>query len=214
MATEEEQRQLLDFARRHDLWLLADEVYDRLYWKGAEALEPAPSILRQATRQDAVMVVQSFSKSYCMTGWRLGYLVGRRDLIAKATQLNEFVVSHAPSFTQKAGEAALAEGEAPLAEMLARLRQNRDLCLEALGAMPGVTVPAPEGAFYVFPRIEGVPDSFALAKRLLIETRVGVAPGVAFGAGGEGSLRICYAAGREVLEPALERIQKFLRSGA
>jgi hypothetical protein len=214
VATEEEQRQLLDFARRHDLWLLADEVYDRLYWKGTEALEPAPSILRQASRQDAVMVVQSFSKSYCMTGWRLGYLVGRRDLIAKATQLNEFVVSHAPSFTQKAGEAALAEGEAPLAEMLARLRQNRDLCLEALGAMPGVTVPAPEGAFYVFPRIEGVPDSFALAKRLLIETRVGVAPGVAFGAGGEGSLRICYAAGREVLEPALERIQKFLRSGA
>ncbi|MGO9894222.1 MAG: pyridoxal phosphate-dependent aminotransferase [Bryobacteraceae bacterium] len=214
VASEEEQRQLLDFARRHDLWLLADEVYDRLYWKGTEALEPAPSILRQASRQDAVMVVQSFSKSYCMTGWRLGYLVGRRDLIAKATQLNEFVVSHAPSFTQKAGEAALAEGEAPLAEMLARLRQNRDLCLEALGAMPGVTVPAPEGAFYVFPRIEGVPDSFALAKRLLIETRVGVAPGVAFGAGGEGSLRICYAAGREVLEPALERIQKFLRSGA
>ena len=112
------------------------------------------------------------------------------------------------------GETALAEGEAPLREMLARLRQNRDLCLEALGAVPGVTVPAPEGAFYVFPRIDGASDSFALAKRLLLETRVGVAPGVAFGAGGEGSLRICYAASLEVLEPALERIQKFLRAGA
>jgi aspartate/methionine/tyrosine aminotransferase len=212
VATEEEQRQLLDFARRHDLWLLADEVYDRLYWRGSGAA--APSILRLATRQDAVMVVQSFSKSYCMTGWRLGYLIGRRDLIAKATQLNEFVVSHAPSFTQKAGETALAEGEAPLCEMLAGLRRNRDLCMDALRGLPGVHVPAPEGAFYVFPRIEGVSDSFALAKRLLLETRVGVAPGVAFGAGGEGSLRICYAAGREVLEPALERIQKFLRAGA
>jgi aspartate/methionine/tyrosine aminotransferase len=213
VATEEEQRQLLDFARRHDLWLLADEVYDRLYWKGTEPLQPAPSILRLATRDDAVMVVQSFSKSYCMTGWRLGYLIGRRDLVAKATQLNEFVVSHAPSFTQKAGETALAEGEAPLCEMLARLRQNRDLCLEALGAIPGVSVPAPEGAFYVFPRIEGATDSFALAKRLLMETRVGVAPGVAFGAGGEGSLRICYAASLEVLEPALERMERFLRAG-
>ena len=159
------------------------------------------------------MVVQSFSKSYCMTGWRLGYLVGRRDLIAKATQLNEFVVSHAPSFTQKAGETALADGEAPLCEMLAGLRQNRDLCLEALGSVRGVTLPAPEGAFYVFPRIEGASDSFALAKRLLLETGVGVAPGVAFGAGGEGSLRICYAASRSVLAPALERIQKFLRNG-
>jgi aspartate/methionine/tyrosine aminotransferase len=149
-----------------------------------------------------------------MTGWRLGYLAGRRDLIAKATQLNEFVVSHAPSFTQKAGETALAEGEGPLCEMLTRLRQNRDLCLEVLGAIPGVTVPAPEGAFYVFPRIEGATDSFALAKRLLMETRVGVAPGVAFGAGGEGSLRICYAASREVLEPALERMERFLRAGA
>jgi hypothetical protein len=214
VASEEEQRQLLDFARRHDLWLLADEVYDRLYWSGTAPLEPAPSILRLATRQDAVMVVQSFSKSYCMTGWRLGYLAGRRDVIAKAIQLNEFVVSHAPSFTQKAGETALAEGEGPLCEMLTRLRQNRDLCLEVLGAIPGVTVPAPEGAFYVFPRIEGTTDSFALAKRLLMETRVGVAPGVAFGAGGEGSLRICYAASREVLEPALERMERFLRAGA
>jgi aspartate/methionine/tyrosine aminotransferase len=98
--------------------------------------------------------------------------------------------------------------------MLAGLRRNRDLCMDALRGLPGVHVPAPEGAFYVFPRIEGVSDSFALAKRLLLETRVGVAPGVAFGAGGEGSLRICYAAGREVLEPALERIQKFLRAGA
>jgi hypothetical protein len=213
VASQQEQRQLLDFARRHDLWLLADEVYDRLYWNGTEPLQPAPSILRQATRQDAVMVVQSFSKSYCMTGWRLGYLVGRRDLIAKATQLNEFVVSHAPSFTQKAGETALADGEAPLGEMLAGLRQNRDLCLEALGSVRGVTLPAPEGAFYVFPRIEGASDSFALAKRLLLETGVGVAPGVAFGAGGEGSLRICYAASRSVLAPALERIQKFLRNG-
>ena len=113
MATEEDQRRLLDFARRHDLWLLADEVYDRLFYAGTRLGDPAPSILRMATRDDAVMVVHSFSKSYCMTGWRVGWLVARRDLAAKATQLNEFIVSHAPSFAQKAGETALAEGEGP-----------------------------------------------------------------------------------------------------
>ena len=213
VATEAEQQGLLDFARRHGLWLLADEVYDRLFYAGKQLGEPAPSILRMATRDDAAMVVQSFSKSYCMTGWRLGYLIARRDLAAKATQLNEFIVSHAASFTQKAGEAALAEGEPELLRMLARLKENRDLCLSALSGMKGVTVPKPDGAFYLFPRIAGLRDSFAFCRRLLEETRVGLAPGVAFGEGGEGSLRICYAAERPILEPAMERLQKFLRAG-
>jgi aspartate aminotransferase len=218
VATEQEQHGLLDFARRHGLWLLADEVYDRLYYGGAHLGEaglgePAPSILRQATRDDAVMVVHSFSKSYCMTGWRLGYLIARRDLAAKATQINEFVVSCAPNFTQRAGEAALADGEPELLRMLERLKESRDLCLGALAGIAGVTVPKPDGAFYLFPRIDGLTDSFAFCLRLLEETRVGLAPGVAFGAGGEGSVRICYAAERSILEPAMERLMKFLRAG-
>lgn len=214
VATEEEQQGLLDFARHHKLWLLADEVYDRLYYAGAQLGDPVPSILRKATRQDAVMVVHSFSKSYCMTGWRVGWLVARRDLAEKATQLNEFIISHAPTFAQKAGETALAEGEGPLVEMLDRLKQNRDLCLQALGGMNGVTVPKPDGAFYLFPRIEGLRDSFGFCRRLLEETRVGLAPGVAFGAGGEGSVRICYAAEQSILEPAMARLTRFLNAGA
>jgi hypothetical protein len=214
VATGEEQRKLLEFARRHGLWLLADEVYDRLYYAAAEPGDPAPSILRMATRDDAVMVVHSFSKSYCMTGWRLGWLVARRDLAGKATQLNEFIISHAPSFAQKAGETALAEGEPELRRMVGRLRENRDICLQALAGIAGVTLPKPDGAFYVFPRIDGLQDSFAFCKRLLEETRVGLAPGVAFGAGGEGSIRICYAAERAILEPAMERLTRFLRAGA
>jgi aspartate/methionine/tyrosine aminotransferase len=214
VVTEREQKALLDFARRHGLWLIADEVYDRLYYSGAELGEPVPSILRLATRDDAVMVVHSFSKSYCMTGWRVGWLVARRDAAAKATQLNEFIISHAPSFAQKAGETALAEGEPELRQMLARLKENRDLCLEALSSAPGVTVPKPDGAFYLFPRIDGLSDSFGFCRRLLEETRVGLAPGVAFGEGGEGSIRICYAAERSILEPAMERLTRFLRSGS
>src|SRR6202008_4675094 len=123
------QQGLLDFARRHGLWLMADEVYDRLYYGGAQLGDPVPSILRKTTRDDAVIVVHSFSKSYCMTGWRVGWLVARQDLAAKATQLNEFIISHAPSFAQKAAETALAEGEDELAGMIARLQANRDLCL-------------------------------------------------------------------------------------
>jgi len=213
VATEADQQRLLDFARRHDLWLLADEVYDRLNYLGARLGEPAPSILRLASRDDAVIVVQSFSKAYRMTGWRLGYLIARRDLAEKAAQMNEFIVSHAASFTQKAGETALADGEEELARMLEGLRANRDLCLDALRGMPGVTVPEPDGAFYLFPRIAGVADSFAFCRRLLEETRVGLAPGVAFGAGGEGSVRICYAAERSILEPAMERLGSFLQQG-
>jgi aspartate/methionine/tyrosine aminotransferase len=212
VATEEEQQGLLDFTRRHGMWLLADEVYDRLYYAGAKLGDPVPSILRRATRDDAVMVVHSFSKSYCMTGWRVGWLVARRDVTEKATQLNEFIISHAPSFAQKAGETALADGEVELARMLERLKENRDLCLDALRGISGVTVPKPDGAFYLFPKVDGLNDSFTFCRRLLEETRVGLAPGVAFGEGGEGSFRICYAAERSILEPAMERLTKFLRA--
>ena len=210
-ASQEEHQQLLDFCRERGLWLMADEVYERLWYEGPRAGEPASSILRLATREDAVVVIQSFSKAYCMTGWRVGWLVARRDLAGRAAQLNEFIVSHAPSFTQKAAETALAEGEEELARMVERLRANRDFCRAALAEMPGVTVPNPDGAFYLFPKIGGVEDSFEFCRRLLIETKVGLAPGVAFGAGGEGSVRICYAAERAILETAMDRLSGFLR---
>jgi aspartate/methionine/tyrosine aminotransferase len=212
VATEEEQQGLLDFTRRHGMWLIADEVYDRLYYAGAKLGDAVPSILRKATRDDAVMVIHSFSKSYCMTGWRVGWLIARRDVTAKATQLNEFIISHAPTFAQKAGETALADGEGELLRMLERLKENRDLCLDALRGIAGVTVPKPDGAFYLFPQVDGLTDSFAFCRRLLEETRVGLAPGVAFGEGGEGSFRICYAAEQSILEPAMERLTKFLRA--
>ncbi|MBI1897277.1 MAG: pyridoxal phosphate-dependent aminotransferase [Acidobacteria bacterium] len=213
VATEDDQRGLLDFARRHNLWLMADEVYERLNYPDAGGFAPVPSILKKCTREDAVIVIQSFSKSYCMTGWRLGWLVGRKDVVARATQLNEFYVSHANSFVQRAGEAALLWGESWLREMLAALRANRDFCLAALRSMTGLTVPKPDGAFYLFPRIHGLTDSFDFCKRLLLEERLGLAPGVAFGPGGEGSVRLCYAAERAILEPAMERLGRFLAAG-
>jgi hypothetical protein len=212
VATEKEQEGILDFARRHDLWILADEVYDRIYYRPPELGMPAPSILRKATRGDAVMVVQSFSKTYCMTGWRVGWMVVRRDVGKKAAQLNEFVVSHAASFSQRAAQTALARGEDGVREMVGRYKENRDFCLHALSEIRGVSVPSPDGAFYLFPRIEGLKDSFEFCLRLLRETKVGIAPGVAFGAGGEGSVRICYAAELPILEAGMEKISRFLSS--
>jgi aspartate/methionine/tyrosine aminotransferase len=212
VASVETQKKLLDFARRHNIWLMADEVYERLNYTGAKLTDAAPSILKLATRDDAVIVIQSFSKTYCMTGWRLGWLVARRDLAARAGQLNEFIVSHAPSFAQRAAETALLWGENAIAEMLVRLRENRDFCLAALRKMPRVTIPSPDGAFYLFPQVAGVKDSFEFCKKLLLETNVGLAPGVAFGAGGEGSIRICYAAEREILEQAMLRLKLFLET--
>ena len=209
VASRRDQEALLEFCRRHRLWLLADEVYERLYYGG----NVAPSILRLCDRDDAVLVVQSFSKTYCMTGWRLGWLVTRRDAARKATELNEFVVSHAPAMAQKAGEVALRDGESELASMRERLRDNLDFCRQALDAMPGVTLPEPLGAFYLFPRIEGLSDSFDFCRRFLLGKRVGFAPGVAFGAGGEGSVRLCYAADREILREAMVRLRAFLAEG-
>jgi aspartate aminotransferase len=209
-----EQRRLLDFCRERGVWLLADEVYERIYYAGARLGDPAPSILRLCDRSDAVQVVQSFSKSYCMTGWRVGWLVTRADLGPKLAQLNEFVVSHAATFAQVAARTALLEGEDELRHMVEALKANRDFCVGALRELPGVTVPEPDGAFYLFPRIDGLADSVAFCRRLLLEERVGLAPGSAFGAGGDGSVRICYAAERSILEPALERLERFLRAGA
>jgi hypothetical protein len=205
----DEERRLLELCRHRGIWLLADEVYERIYYGGA-AGDPAPSILRLCDRDDLVHVVQSFSKAYCMTGWRVGWLVTRADVGPKLAQLNEFIVSHAATFSQVAALTALLDGEEELARMVDELRAKRDLCLSALRALPGVTVADPGGAFYVFPQIEGLDDSFSFCKRLLLEERVGLAPGSAFGAGGEGCVRICYAAERSVLEPALERVARFL----
>ena len=209
VATVAEQQQLLDFSRRHGLWLLADEVYERIYYQGPVA----PSILRLCSRDDAVIAVQSFSKSYCMTGWRLGWAVARADLIAQAAPLNEFIVSHAPTFIQRAGLVALTHGEDEVAARAELFHERMSFCYNALSSTKGVTVPKPEGAFYLFAKIDGVDDSFSFCVDLLKSNKVAVAPGVAFGAGGEGAIRICTASELPILETAMERLCRFIERG-
>ena len=186
----DEQQALLTHCRRSGTWIVADEVYERM-WFGAGPC--APSFLDLATADDRLIVVHSFSKSLLMTGWRLGWMVVPDGVVAQIGKLIEFNTSCAPEFVQHGGLAALALGDSFVLGLVQRLRNCRDLLLEQLQRLPGVTAAVPDGGLYAFLRIEGHSDSLALAKRLVAEHGLGLAPGVAFGPEGEGWLRWCFA---------------------
>ena len=198
---------LLDFARRHGLYVIADEVYARVVYDG----DVAPSLLDLAEPQDRVVVVNSFSKTWAMTGWRLGWLVGPPEIVEVMGKLIQYNVSGAPTFIQHAAVTAVREGEDFARSMTERYRAGRALVLDALRGLNRVQVAPPEGAFYAFIRVDGMKDSVAFAKEILAKTKVGLAPGAAFGVGGEGHLRLCFAASRDRLMPALERLIPILR---
>ena len=206
-ATRDELVQILDIARRRRVWLIADEVYSRLIYDGAPA---APSLLDVAAPDDRVIVCNSFSKAWVMTGWRLGWLVvpqGARDAV---TELVEVTHSGVAPFIQHAGLAALDDA-AGVAQFRTHCATGRGLVGDAIADLNGVRYVPPTGAFYAFVGVEGLSDSLALAKRLVSEHKVVVAPGVAFGAAGEGYLRICFAQSAERIQRAMGRLRDGLR---
>jgi len=206
VASQEEQRALAELARENGIAILSDEVYERIVYDGPVA----PSIAKVAPQREGIIIAHSFSKSYCMTGWRVGYCLGPREAIAQMIKLQEFVVSHPSSISQRAAITALREGEGFVKEMVERYRRQRDFMYSRLSRMKGLEVKKPEGAFYIFPRVAGVKDSFQFAEDLLRKKAVGVAPGCAFGLGGEGCIRLCYAAEEGVMAPALDRLEEYL----
>jgi aspartate/methionine/tyrosine aminotransferase len=209
-ATSEELATILEITRRRRVWLISDEVYSRLVYSGAPA---APSILDVAEPDDRVMVCNSFSKTWMMTGWRLGWLVvpeGTRDAI---TELVEVTHSGVAPFIQHAGLAAVQDTGA-VEQFRAFCATGRDLTGEALSDLNRVRYSPPDGAFYAFVGVEGLTDSFALARKLVVDHRVAVAPGVAFGAGGEGYLRLCFAHSADRIERAMDRLRDGVRSAA
>lgn len=189
--TRAEQQALLDHCRRTGTWILADEVYERLYYEGGPC---APSFLDLATPEDRVVVAHSFSKSFLMTGWRLGWLVLPAGCEGAIGKLIEFNTSCAPVFVQRAGLAGLAMADAFVPGLVAQLKARRDQLVDGLQRLPGVTVATPPGGMYAFFQVAGEPDSLAFAKRLVAEHGLGIAPGAAFGPEGEGWLRWCFAA--------------------
>lgn len=205
------QQAVFDHCQRHGIWIIADEVYERLYY-GPEGTI-APSFLDIAPRDARVIAVNSFSKAWLMTGWRLGWMVLPAALMDDLGKLVEYNTSCAPSFVQEAGVVAVSEGEAFTQDLVQRLRGARDHLVGALSALPGVDAHAPEGAMYVFFKLAGATDSLALCKQLVREAHLGLAPGSAFGDEGEGFVRWCYACDVERLDEGVRRLKGFLSAG-
>ena len=205
--TREEQRVVLEHCRRHGIWIFADDAYERLYF-GPGAI--APSFLGLCEPEDRVVSANTFSKSWLMTGWRLGWLVVPPALTADLGKLVEYNTSCAPVFVQRAGIAALKEGEPVIARTVERFRDARDFLVKQLKTVPRVQVAVPDGAMYAFFRVEGMADSLAFCKRLVREQGLGLAPGAAFGPEGEGYVRWCFAASHDKLADGVARLRRAL----
>jgi len=200
------QRVLLEHCRKHGIWILADDAYERIYF----AADAAPSFLDIANGDDRVVSANTFSKSWLMTGWRLGWIAGPAQLIADVGKIIEYNTSCAQMFVQRAGVAAVTQGDAVTRGFVARLKAARDFLHRELASIDGIEAVAPPGAMYAFFRVRGVSDSLAFCKRLVREHGLGVAPGAAFGPEGEGFVRWCFAAGEERLAEGVRRLKHAL----
>ena len=207
--TADEQRAILEHCRRTGTWIVADEVYERIYFEPGR--RAAPSFLDLADADDRLVVVHSFSKSFLMTGWRLGWIVVPEALIEAVGKLIEFNTSCAPVFVQRAAIAALGRADVFVPGLVQRMKACRDVLLPRLAELPGVSVAVPQGGMYAFFRLDGENDSLALAKRLVVEAGLGLAPGAAFGPESEGWLRWCFASrDPERLGLGVDRLAKFV----
>jgi aspartate/methionine/tyrosine aminotransferase len=230
----EAQRAILEHCRRHGIWIFADDAYERLYYgepggnaargaeRGTDAVSErgrhaagvpnvAPSFLDLADPGERVISTNTFSKSWLMTGWRLGWAVVPAALEADLGKLIEYNTSCAPVFVQRAGIAAVTQGEPVIAHTLERFRKARDFLVGELQAIPGVEVALPSGTMYAFFRVRGMTDSLAFCKRLVAGHGLGLAPGAAFGPQGEGYVRWCFAASDDKLAEGVARLRKALK---
>jgi len=207
MASEAELRCLLAHARARGIWIVSDEVYSRI----AYGARHAPSFVTLATPDDAVVIVNSFSKSWSMTGWRLGWIIAPAELAVVLEKMTEFNVSHPTTFVQWGGVAALDHGDAYVDALVGRYAEAAELVYDRLSSLPRVRLSRPRSAFYAFFQVDGMTDSFGYAVELMRRTKVGLAPGVAFGPAGEGHLRLCFATSLPKLSRALDRLVPGLR---
>ncbi len=209
--TREEQATILAHCRRTGTWILADEVYERLYYAGDTANGSAPSFLDVAEPDDRVIVAHSFSKSFLMTGWRLGWLVLPAALTAAVGKLIEFNTSCAPVFVQRGATVALQRGSEVTPALVAHLKTCRDTLVPLLSAVPGVTLAEPLGGMYAFFTLQGHDDCLDVAKRLVREAGIGLAPGSAFSPEAAGWLRWCFAS-RDThrLEEGVSRLRRWI----
>jgi aspartate aminotransferase len=199
---------ILEHCRRHGIWIVADDVYERLVY--ADGMKTAPSFLTLAEPGERLIVINSFSKAWSMTGWRLGWMVVPSAIQDDLASLLEYNTSCVSEFTQRAGVTALQQGEPYVDQLRAQLANTKEKLLAALSPLSRLQIPEADGAMYLFLRVAGEEDSVRLAKRLIEEVGLGLAPGRAFGPEGEGWLRWCYAADGKKIESGIERLARFL----
>ncbi|MEH6442407.1 MAG: pyridoxal phosphate-dependent aminotransferase [Oceanospirillaceae bacterium] len=202
-----QQRQVLDELRKRGIWLIADEVYSRTTFDNSVA----PSFLEVAEPEDKLIVVNSFSKSWAMTGWRLGWLTLPESLVATVEKIMEFSIACAPPFTQRAAVAALEQGEDFVRQSSENYRLAKEKVELTLARYPSVECPQIDATFYAFFRLPDVIDAVAFAQLLIDEAKVGLAPGEAFCAPSNGWFRLCFAQTPSVLDQALARLDHYLK---
>jgi aspartate/methionine/tyrosine aminotransferase len=206
-ASHDDLRAVLALARRRGLWIVADETYGR-FWYGEG--RRAPSFLDIMAPADRILFVNTFSKNWCMTGWRMGWIVAHPSLGQVVENLIQYSTSGVAQFMQRAGVVALDQGEEFVTRQIARARESRDIACDILGRSDRCRFGVPQGAFYLFFSVDGKSDTEKLARRLVDEAQAGLAPGTAFGKGGEHFLRLCFARDPEQIRQACERIARVL----
>jgi len=203
--------EVLAFAREKSLWIIADEIYARYVYDGAAR---APSFLDVSTPDDRILYVNTFSKNGSMTGWRIGWVMIPEDPSGRLGQVFENLVQYNTSgvagFMQRAGTVALTEGESYFAFQLEKARQGRERITDALLDTGRVAMAVPDGAFYAFFAIDGFEDTGMLGRRLIDDTGIGLAPGTAFGPGGERFMRLCFVRKMQDLEIAADRLRNWI----
>lgn len=205
--TKEDLEGIVDVVREHDLFVISDEIYSELTYESKHV-----SIASFPGMKERTVVINGFSKSYAMTGWRLGYACGPEEIISQMLKIHQFCIMCAPTTSQYAAVEALRNGDEDVEKMRMAYNQRRNFLIRALRDM-GLSCFEPFGAFYVFPSIQKfgmTSDEFAT--RLLEEQKIAVVPGTAFGCSGEGFLRISYAYSIEDLKVALGRIERFIQA--
>ncbi|MGL4975492.1 MAG: pyridoxal phosphate-dependent aminotransferase, partial [Bosea sp. (in: a-proteobacteria)] len=203
-ATREELAEILNLARKAGVWIIADEIYGRFVYDGQARAASFHDVMDE---DDRIIFVQSFSKNWAMTGWRVGWLETPAALGGVIQNLIQCSTSGSPVFIQRAAIAALEKGEPFVEQQIAASKRGRDVVWRGLTATNRIVMAPPAGAFYAFFTVDGQPDSRKLALDLVDRANVGLAPGTAFGPGGETGLRLCYARKEEDLVEAVRRLQ-------
>ena len=201
---------ILAHCRKHGIWILADEVYERLVYD--PALRSAPSFMRHYQDGDRIISVNSFSKAWSMTGWRVGWMVIPEALAQDTTKLVEYNFCCIFEPTQHAATVAIRDGEGEVQRLRAHLAKTRALLVDGLSDLSRVSIPDAGGAMYAFLKIDGYDNSLEVAQRLARDAKLGLAPGAAFGPEGEGWLRWCHATTESKLEEGISRLRDFLRT--